>query len=279
MSKVQMTRTKKTITIGGAKYDVYPETVRIKDLIINTFVRDGAIDQDYALSLAELYESGHEVTRILITSDLFVVDGRNRIAGADLAGKTEIDAYVLADKFDKKTLLAIAAVSNMGGSRAPTSSDMLLAITNMVQAGASAAWIRANLPLPPSVVDKYMFTVRSRVAAQKISEARRAVATGMTIEDAAQRYGADISRLRDAINGKSKKSTMDMFSHVKRSVTMRNKSDGMKNKTAFDNMVSAYKDGEVTKEQVMDVLDMIQHHGNLSVRLSEDFRRRFFQST
>ena len=251
--------------------------VKIPDLQVDTFVRYG-IDQDYIFHLGQLFEADTQVEPILVTKSMRVIDGRCRIEAASLAGKTEIDAYVV-DDMPRKDMLATALSANLGGSRAPTKKDIIVAIEAMLNAGASDKWVRESIPLPRRATDLYLIEARASITTRNLALARHAISDeGLTVEEAATRFKVTVDRLKTAISGRRSKSRMDRVSTMMGSVTRRNKSDGTRNGFLFKSVIESFNEGDITKEQAMKVFDEIERHGELSIRAAQDFRKRFFQN-
>lgn len=250
--------------------------IDISKLKINRFVRE-IKDPDYVLLLAELYESGQPMEPIVITTSLEVVDGRNRIEASILACRTTVNAIIVSD-MEKKELLVTAMNANMGGSRPPTNKDVIFSIEALLRAGATGKWIVDNTRMPRQVTEKYLFTARRNLMSIQIVKARQAMAERLlTVEEAATEFGVTLPRLKSEITGKRFRDGINIASQLKSGITHRNKSDSQRNTTAFKAAIHAYREGDMTKEQVMAFFDEIEHHGNLSVKAAADFRDRFFQ--
>ena len=253
------------------------KTVKLEDLQVDVFVREKT-DPDYVVHLAIMYESGHPIAPIEITKSNRVIDGRHRIAAAQLANLTEIEAYV-EDDMPRKEMIARAMSANLGGSRAPTKKDILLTLESMVKAGASDRWIRDHVELPRAVMDTYMGEVRGAIQRQKLAEAKRLLAEGLTVDEAAEKLGITADSIKTRVLGEraAKANNFNIQTAIDRRIAFRNRGIGQKNRYIFDLAVKSFDDGELTKEQVFEVAAAIEHHGQMSVKAADDFRRRFLQ--
>lgn len=251
--------------------------VPIASLTIDTFVRQ-AVDPDYIVHLAALYEAGESLDPIVITKSNRVIDGRCRIQAAQLARLTELPAEV-RDDMPKKEVLMNALTANLGGSRAPTKADIIGAIEAMMKAPASEKWIREQLPFPAAVTSVYLAEARNSIARQKLAEARRAMAErGLTAQQAANEFGLTVERINVAILGqKPKRARDDQFSDFIAGIKRRNKSVGQKNIWTFKSIMTSFKDGDLSKDEALQIFEEIERHGELSVTAARDFRKRFFQ--
>lgn len=251
--------------------------VKLSDLSVDVFVREKT-DPDYVVHLAIMFESGVAFEPIEITRSNRVIDGRHRIEAARLAELTEIDA-VIVDDMPRKEMIARAMNANLGGSRVPTKKDILLSLESMVKAGASERWIRENVPFPRAVMDTYLGEVRGAIQRQKLAEAKRMLAAGLTVDEAASKLSITVESIRTRVLGErgTKANNYNVQSDIDRRIAFRNRGIGQKNRYIFDAAVKAFDDGELTREEVFKVADQIEHHGQMSVKAAEDFRKRFFQ--
>lgn len=249
--------------------------VKIKDIFVDVFVREKT-DPEYVFHLATLFEAGVNIEPIEITKSFQLIEGRHRIEAAILAGLTEIDAVVYPD-MPLKERLAMAMAANLGGKRAPTKADILIGLEAMVKAGASERYIRDQFTVfPKSVMDKYMGEVRGAIQRQKIGQARALLAEGKTIEQASSEVGMTVQTLQERILRVHQR-TANPIEHVDRVIKQRNRNTGQKNRVVFDAAMKAVLDGDITKEKALEVAELVERHGKLSINAAEDFRRRLAQ--
>lgn len=250
--------------------------VKINDLMTDVFVR-AKTDQEYVIALSMLYDAGTEMEPIKITKSMRVIDGRHRIEASILAGKEEISAYVV-DDMPRKEMIVMAMNSNLGHSKPPTKEDIVIAVESMLKAGASESWIRSQVPFPRQVMDTYLGEARGSIQRQKLGEAKRMLAEGATIEEAANQAGVTIDAIRTRILGeKGKERAYKLSAHIMQRITYRNRAVGQSNRFVFDTAFKGFEDGELTREQVMEIADAVEKHGAISMKAADDFRRRFLQ--
>lgn len=247
--------------------------VKIADLIIDVFVREKT-DPEYVFHLATLYEAGVEMDPIEITLSKHVIEGRHRIEAANLVGRTEINAIIGPDR-QRKDMIADAMIANLGGKRAPTREDILIAIEAMLRSGASERWVRERIPFPAEVMKVYMADVKSRIQKKKIAEAKVLLTEGLTIDQAADKVGIPMQTIQDALVTRPRKEVS--LQQFKGSMVVRNRRAGQSNRQVFDAAMKAFLDGEATKDEVFEVIASVENHGRLSVKAAEDFRLRFMQ--
>ena len=249
--------------------------IKLKDIMVDAYVREKT-DPEYVFHLATLYEAGVVVSPIEVTRSLHLIEGRHRVEAANLAGLEEIDAVVYPD-MPLKERLAMAMTANLGGKRAPTKADILVGIEAMIKAGASERYIRDQIVmLPKSVLDKYFGEVRGAIQRQKVAQARALLADGKTIEQASSEVGLTVETLQDRIL-RQRVSTHNPIEHADRTIKARNRKTGQINRVLFDAAMAAVLDGDITKTKALDVADLVERHGKLSVAAAEDFRKRLIQ--
>ena len=249
--------------------------VKLKDIMVDAYVREKT-DPEYVFHLATLYEAGVAVEPIEVTKSLHLIEGRHRVEAANLAGLEEIDAIIYPD-MPLKERLAMAMVANIGGKRAPTKADILVGMEAMVKAGASERYIRDQIAmLPKSVLDTYLGEVRGAIQRQKIAQARALLADGKTIEQAASEVGLTVASIQERLL-RVRVSTHSPIEHVDRSMVRRNRQSGQTNRMLFDAAMKSVLDGDITKEKALDVADLVERHGKLSISAAEDFRKRLIQ--
>ena len=249
--------------------------VKIKDIMVDVYVREKT-DPEYVFHLATLYEAGVAVEPIEITRSGHLIEGRHRIEAANLAGLDEIDAVIYPD-MPLKERLAMAMMANLGGKRAPTKADILVGIEAMIKAGASERYIRDQVSmLPKSVLDKYFGEVRGAIQRQKVAQARALLAEGKTIDQAAQEVGLTVETIQERLL-RVHRPTHSPIEHVDRSMVRRNRQSGQTNRMLFDAAMKSVLDGDITKEKALEVADLVERHGKLSISAADDFRKRLIQ--
>lgn len=183
--------------------------VALKDIKQTVFVRQKLSD-DRVMYFAELYDEGKPVPPIELTPDYQVVDGRNRIAGADLAKMKTIPAIILDTPLTKTDIIWQAVEANKEGPEPFKPVDMEVIIRQLLQEGVGRTQIEHKLALhssfPGSLVRRFVANVRLKLNAELVVKAKNAVLNdGMTVPIAAKKYGIEDSKLREALGDKRKK--------------------------------------------------------------------------
>ena len=249
--------------------------VKIADLKKTLFVRTG-LDQDHALALADLIESGVELHPINITKDGVVVDGRHRIEAHELCQKTEIEAEIVEVTGGEVGLLAAGYKYNAGGSLPPSREDTEHTIQLMLDGGASKKTIADLLGLPISLTRKYIGMIESKIKRQKLQRAVAAVTDGgRTAAQAAEQHEVDLGSLKESLSGYRKKSKAEGIAEIQHSLTTSFKSLSQKNAALIRGLLEKLEDGDVSAKQVKEVLDHISDLLKGSTRSVADWRKRF----
>lgn len=247
--------------------------VKIKELKMNLFVRK-ALNQDHAIYLGELLESGQQLPPIKINPEKIVIDGRHRIEAHELAGRDEIDAEVL-DFHSEAELIAEAYKANVGGALPPTREDTEHTIMVLLEKEVPKRQIAEMLAIPPSMARKYVNEVQSKMKRATLQKAVDAVAHGgLNVPKAAEQYSVDEDALREVLSGtrrKNKKGLPD----IKRELTRQFKSSGQKTAAVLRKLSDKLEDSDVTPKQVREILDHVDHLLKTAGRTLGDWRKRF----
>jgi predicted transcriptional regulator len=249
-------------------------TVKPSDLKTSMFVRK-ELDQDRVLYLAELIESGVEMKdRIQVTDDLTIVAGRHRREAYEVARKAEIVVELKEFESDSE-MIAYAYKENVGGSLPPTRQDTEHTISLLIGQGESPKRIADLLGLPPSMIRTYANEVKAKIARQKMLNAVSAVSDGgLTVTKAAESYGVEIDKLKEAISGRRKK-TKEGFEGMQRNITWQSKSSSAKLAASLRSLLEKFDDGDVTERQVREIFSHIEDLQKRSSRAVADWKKRF----
>ena len=153
----------------------------------------------------------------------------------------------------------------------------MLLTTSMIKAGASERYIRDQVTmLPKSVLDKYFGEVRGAIQRQKIAQARALLADCKTIEQAASEVGLTVETIQERLL-RVHTATHSPIEHVDRSMVRRNRQAGQTNRMLFDATMKSVLDGDITKGKALEVADLVERHGKLSIAAADDFRKRLIQ--
>jgi hypothetical protein len=280
----------KVSTISKVKTNAGPDirTIPIAN-IENKFDVRQVLDDDRVIYLAELYEGGVNVEPIkviLVTpkaanpSDqkYAFVDGRHRAAGRALLGLPTIEAEVVsAEELDMAGLYAESLKANWGGAKPPTRQDIRHTIQRMLESGATFNRVRAALAfLPPSVFRRYAADAMSSIGKHKMLMALEAIAGGMKLPAAAEKYGIDPEKLRDAITGQKKKgkTTQIMLSENKMFVTNALRSANQKVAGKMKALLVKVEDSEMPVHVMMDIIEAWESSVSASQHRIKDWKER-----
>jgi hypothetical protein len=248
-------------------------TVSIKDLKTNLFVRQ-ALNQDHAIYLGELLENGVTLPPIKITQDHVVIDGRHRIEAHELNHRTEIEAEVEVVK-DESELISAAFKSNVGGSLPPTQQDVEHTVMLLLDRSESMRRIGELLGLPPGMARKYINSVKSKAARQKLMKAASAVTDGgLTLAKAAESYGVETETLKEVLSGRRRKHKQGV-TEIQGNLTRTHKSLSQKNASLLRSLLDKYEDGDVTAKQIRDIFSQIERLQKHASRSISDWKKRF----
>lgn len=250
--------------------------VQIADFQENLFVRK-ILDQDHALYLAELIDSGVEMRDLIEVTDLVVpnsiVDGRHRKHAYDVNGVKEVKVKVLEFE-DEAEMIAYAYKANTGGSKPPTKDDTEHTIDVLLERGVPKKRIAELLNLPSGLARNYINLVQSKLERQKVMRAAAAIREGgLTLAKAAVQYDVDPDKVKVALGGK--KPPKHGVAELQRNLTKNYKSLGQKNANALRDMLDKLEDGDVTEKQVWGIFVHIEHLQKQSARAVADWKKRF----
>ena len=248
---------------------------QIKDLQLNLFVRT-SLNEDHVLYLAALIEAGVQLPPIKITMDMVVVDGRHRIEAYELNGRDEIEAEIVKIT-DETAIIGEAYKANVGGSLPPTQQDTEHTIRLLLDRNETIKNIASVLALPPSMARKYVTSVKSKMARQKLMQARDAVAHGgITVSVAAEKYSVEADKLKEILGGgKRKAKGVVGIGEIQRNLTRSHKSLSSKNAALMRSVLEKYDDADISRRQVIKIIEHIEQLQDGASRAIAGWRRRF----
>lgn len=250
------------------------KVVKLEDLQVNLFVRR-ELDQDHVLYLAELIENGVEMNDpIEVTEDLTMVNGRHRKEAFELNGVTEVKVRIL--EFENETeMIAYAYKANTGGSLPPSQHDTEHTVMVLLERGEAKKRIGELLGLPPNMARRYINEIQSKANRAQLQRAVAAVTDGgLTVPKAAEQYGVEIEKLKEALSGKKKGKT-NGISDAQRRLTTLFRSVSQRHAHLIRGLFEKYEDGDVTEKQVREVLAHLEKLQQQSARTVSDWRKRF----
>lgn len=251
--------------------------VKLSELQKNLFVRK-ELDIERVCFLAELIENGVLMRdNIKATRDLVIVDGRHRWEAYDLNKITEVNVDIV-DVVDEVTLIAEAYKANIGGSKPPTAEDTNHTIELLIERKQSIKGIAELMALPPSMARKYVNEVKSRLNRAKMMAALKAVTHGgLTVNQASVQYGVDVEKLKESLSGtrKKNKESAHGVEELHRNLTKHYKSISSTNAATLRKLLEQYEDGDVTPEQVKEIIKHLEQLQKKTSRALADWKQRF----
>ncbi len=250
------------------------ETVKVKDIKVNTFVRQ-ELNHDHALYLADLIIGGVKMReKVKLTEEHLIIDGRHRKEAYELADVLEIEVEIY--KVDSETdLIAAGFRANTGGSMPPSIADTEHTIALLLERGVSMRAIGELLGLPGNIARKYAGSVKSRLDRAKIVKAGAAVTDGnLTVAKAAQQFDVPPEKLKEFLSGTRKKRG-NSLADTQRKLTSQYKSIGQRNAAFCRNLIEKFEDGDLKAGEVNDIFNHLQRLADRSGRVLADWRARF----
>lgn len=248
------------------------ETRKIADLKTTMFVRS-ALNQDHVLFLAELIEGGTVLPPIQITEDGRIIDGRHRKEAYELLDRTEVKVEVVGET-DETKLITMAFKANVGGSLPPTIEDVNHTIQVLLEKRVPQCQIAKLLRLPPSMSDKLVSRVKTRITRTKKQDAVDAVTErGLTISAAAKQFGVPFEDVRNELRRRKKKDT-SVAEHM-RNLTAFYRTLGQRTAHILRATMDEFRDGEMSASQVDEVFKKIEQLQVKSARSIKDWETRF----
>src|SRR5581483_2060956 len=106
---------------------------------------------------------------------------------------------------------------------------------------------------PPSLALKYVNEIASKAARVKLLRALDAIAEeGLTVPKAAEQYGVDEKKLREAVHGQRKKSKKGIL-ELQKQLSLHFKSMQQRNSAVVRKIMDMLEDGDVNRKQVADM--------------------------
>jgi transposase-like protein len=255
------------------KKRTYTETVAVKDLKTNLFVRM-SLDEDHVCNLADLLENGVKLPPITITPDHIVIDGRHRKEAYELCQIKEVVCEVIHG-LSETEVIAMAYKANVGGPLPPTRKDTEHTVMTLLEQGVSKRGISSILGLPPQLARKYVDEVQSRMTRAKLLRAAAAVTEeGLTVAKAAETYGVDVNKLKELLSGRRRKHKQGI-AEAKRQLTFAHKSLSSRNGRLMRELLVKLEDGDVNPRQVETIFAHVEQLQRRHARTITDWKKRF----
>lgn len=247
--------------------------VALKDLDTNLFVR-ALLNDEHVLYLAELIEGGTKLPPIQITPDGRVIDGRHRVEAYVLNDMAIIEATVR--DISGLDLIVEAHNANVGGSLPPTTQDLEKVVKQMMDAKASIKETSKLLHIPPDIVRRYRRTIQSKIARAKMQRAKMDVlSSNISVARAAEKHGVELQKLREALGGK-KPRRVSIFADLQLRINTVHRSFGQTQAAILRKVSEFYEDGELSRNQVEELLQSMKKFNNKNGRSIDDRKKRIF---
>lgn len=259
----------------------------VKETIINVdeikqefFVR-AKLNEDHALYLAEIVESGGKFPPIEVSyndkEEIILVDGRHRLyAYSTILEKKSIPAIFVAGSREELLLRAMRA--NTGGSLSTGAQDINVVIKQLVCIGVAKTKIiqqmsQPHFPFTASLIRKHLEDVITQMTRDKLAAAQQAVVEGMSALKAAEKFEVPLARLQKMLGGSSKKKAQ--IHEIMGNLTRVSHSRSRMISHAIDKIFDLFEDGELRANQVQMVLDQIEGLNKRAVKLHQNWVLRF----
>ena len=248
--------------------------VKVSELVNGFYVREKFNDNHLAMLLS-LSEGGVKFPPIEITKEKEIIDGRYRTELAKLLDKEFIEAIIIKDGKAETELAAQALGANLGGSLPPTKEDIIHTIKYLIGKSFPKDEIISKLsrPLPASMVRVLYLRATSEIAKAKgFRGAHLVKEDGLSIEEAAKRVGLKtIKPIQDALKIGQRDKLPKFNSIISSKFVYLNRGNGRLITTLFN----AYKDGEISSDEVLERLDFLGKAISNTNRLFSDWQSRF----
>lgn len=263
--------------VGGKTAVLEKKT--IADLKTSYFVRR-ALDPDRVNFFVLLYQGNpDEVPPIKVETDTDeVVDGRHRKAALEVLQRKIIECEIVPRYENKVELLMDAYTENLGGALPPTYQDTVFVIRQLLESGLKGKEVGAMFApyYPPSAIRRYLSDAYSAVMKARMLRAKNAVAQGqMKVDEAAEKFAVDVDALRQEITGARRKKRSGGVPEIKSASSTKATSYSQYINTTLRYLVDRYEDGEVTEEQVKNVLEHFEKLNARTAKTIANWRDRF----
>jgi glycine cleavage system pyridoxal-binding protein P len=125
-------------------------------------------------------------------------------------------------------------------------------------------------------VKKLLKDAHSHVSKAKLSAARSAVTHGnQTLKIAAERYGVDPERLKEALSGTKKRRKTTSVTDILTDIKTRHKGNYHSDKKVFKDILEKYEDGDISEEGVFEVLLHVQEIHKKGTKRVDEWLQRF----
>lgn len=209
-----------------------------------------------------------------------LIDGRTRIAAAEIFGDTEID--VIYKKYpDRESRIGAALAANAGGALPPSPKDIQHVVECLLGMRLSRKRIieivSTSLGVSPEFMRNSISRVMDKLKMIQVNKAVAAVGGGeITMQKAAEEFGVDIEMIKTAMGVKKNKVNhkISQLLALKNITSGASRSIGAKLKY-LQNLVT---EGEMTKDDAVEIIGDVQKSLKVQLKHNENWMNRFCQS-
>lgn len=232
--------------------------VPMKDLK-NTFFARRELNNDRVIFLAELMERNEPIEPITVVEGTHeVIDGRHRIAAADLLGRETIIAKFVKPQ-PKPKLIAAALEANYGGALPPTGADIDYVIRQLLTEKVAIGKICELLAfIPEGLLRAHTRDIKKMDRRRKVATAISRVAEGATVFEAARELDIDPQEIKARLHQKKdEKSKSSVFLEDKQRILSGLHSTGNSIGKTLQNVLPLVESGEISASDAEEFMETI----------------------
>lgn len=163
------------------------------------------VDDDWVFHLATLFEADVDLPPIDVTENYEIIDGRQRVQAALLAGLTRIKVRVHRG-LGELEIFKMGCSANGTGPRPMTRTDFILSARGMMERGAEEGEIlKALQPIPREYGRQICAAARKEYRGLQVSHALSDMALGLSLVEVATKRNIKVSSLKAALALRGKK--------------------------------------------------------------------------
>lgn len=256
------------------------KTLALTDYSTEFFVRE-KLDERRVQMFEGLYTRRAPVPELVLgkikddeSGKLYLVDGRTRDAALRRMGRTHAEFEVrtydsLAD------MIADALKMNYGGSLPPTEGDILHTVRIMVESGVTLTnTCRLLAFIGPKIVRELYGEAEKQIIAASMIKARKAVAGGMAVADAANRFQVPKPKLQRLLAGESKQPVKSVVGQLEIRISNRFKALAPAMTKVLMEVSRMFQSGELSEKDTVSIYSHLRKlHNNVSASIDEAERR------
>lgn len=251
------------------------KTVKLSEIHTNLFVRK-ELDQDWALTLAELIGNGVEMKDPIEVTEsngvLEIINGRHRKVAYELNDVENVKVKIL--EFVSVAEAVAYAYNANKGSKPPTARDTEHTIMTMERLGIGPKKIGEMIDLPAKLVQRYLEDIKSKEKRAALMKGRELVHEhNFTVPAAAQQVGVKMEELKGFLGGHRKHKSEVMATQKKLSALCR--SDSAKIGRLIKGVLAQYEVGDFSKAQVELIFDKLEKSQKQQIKMVSDWKVRF----